>query len=138
MKMVRIFPSLSKPASPAILNNFSRPCDGILAATVNSISDRRSLTFGGIITNANNNSATLGFVFKNDRYKEIKYTRAFGFESLVGNVGGYIGLFLGFAIWQLPDAIEFLTSKFHAQMSGKTYLLHVPLVDFLIRKWVFY
>ena len=34
--------------------------------------------------------------------KEIKQIMAFGIESLIANVGGYIGLFLGFAIIQLP------------------------------------
>ena len=38
-------------------------------------------------------------------YKVIKSVRSFDGESLVGNLGGYIGLFLGFAIWQAPDLI---------------------------------
>ena len=43
------------------------------------------------------------FVFKVDTYKEIKKDRAFNIESFIGNVGGYIGLFLGFAIWSIPE-----------------------------------
>ena len=45
----------------------------------------------------------LEFIFKADTYKEIRKDRAFNIESLVGNVGGYIGLFLGFAIWSIPE-----------------------------------
>ena len=58
---------------------------------------------------------------KNEEYKEIKYTRAFDIENLIGNVGGYIGLFLGFAIWQLPDTIEFIAKKCSALFGGKIY-----------------
>lgn len=34
--------------------------------------------------------------------KEIKQSRAFGIESLIGNIGGYMGLLLGVSIIQLP------------------------------------
>ena len=42
-------------------------------------------------------------VFKTAAYKEIKQDRAFNIESFIGNVGGYVGLFLGFAIWSIPE-----------------------------------
>ena len=44
--------------------------------------------------------------FKSPTYKIIKNVRAFNEESLVGNMGGYVGLFLGFAIWQAPELIH--------------------------------
>ena len=34
--------------------------------------------------------------------KEIKQSRAFGIESLIGNIGGYMGLLLGVSIIQIP------------------------------------
>ena len=37
------------------------------------------------------------------RYLEIKQTKAYTFTNLVGNVGGYIGLFLGYAILNTPS-----------------------------------
>ena len=51
-------------------------------------------------------SAKVAFVFRNQDYKEIRHKREFDFESLIGNVGGYVGLLLGFALWQIPDAIK--------------------------------
>jgi len=54
---------------------------------------------------------TISVGFKSFNYKEIKHIKAFTIESWVGNVGGYIGLFLGCAIWQVPDFIEFLFKK---------------------------
>ena len=43
-------------------------------------------------------------------FKEIKQTRAYSLQSLVGNVGGYIGLFLGYAIMDLPPLINSFVS----------------------------
>ena len=124
-KMKKVYIPLSpfKPASPKFLEKFLRPCDRIQAATFNTVSERRQLTWGGSISTDGVNSADVGFHFKNDRYKEIRYTRAFDIESLIGNVGGYIGLFLGFAIWQIPEAIEFLKIKLQTLQGGNKNLI---------------
>ena len=50
-------------------------------------------------------------VFKNPYYEEILHVKSFSVESWVGNVGGYAGLFLGVAFWQLPDLIQYMKSK---------------------------
>ena len=60
-----------------------------------------------------NESSTAFFIdFSNSDFKEIKEVEAFGIESLVGNVGGYIGLFLGLSIIQLPTFCVFWGQKF--------------------------
>ena len=41
-------------------------------------------------------------MFRQTRFREVEQIRAYDFESLVGNVGGYIGMFLGYAISNLP------------------------------------
>ena len=43
--------------------------------------------------------------FQGDTYMEITQTRAIDGQSLIGNAGGYVGLFLGVALLQLPSAI---------------------------------
>ena len=53
----------------------------------------------------------IDITFKNSKYKEIKDVQAFNIESYIGNVGGYVGLFIGVAIWQTPDFIEFVFKK---------------------------
>ena len=40
--------------------------------------------------------------FRSNRFMEIKQIQAYNFQNLVGNGGGYIGLFLGYSIVQLP------------------------------------
>ena len=39
-------------------------------------------------------------------FKQIEQIAAFNFESLVGNVGGYLGLFLGYALLNVPKLIQ--------------------------------
>ena len=54
-----------------------------------------------------NDSILLNIVdYLDQNFKEIKQVRAFGFESLIGNIGGYIGLFLGASIIQLPAFVQ--------------------------------
>lgn len=38
-------------------------------------------------------------------FKEIKQARKYSIQSLVGNAGGYIGLCLGYALWNIPTII---------------------------------
>ena len=44
-------------------------------------------------------------------YEEIEHTRDFDHQSLIGNIGGYIGMFIGVALWQAPDLFQFLSEK---------------------------
>ena len=51
-------------------------------------------------------------LFQGTTFTQIEQTRAYDFQSLVGNAGGYVGLFLGAAISQLPSAISMLLVYF--------------------------
>ena len=42
----------------------------------------------------------------------VEQSRAMGGLSLFGNLGGYIGIFLGVALMQLPDLLAYLISRF--------------------------
>ena len=46
--------------------------------------------------------------FQGSTYMEITQIRAYDGQSLIGNAGGYVGLFLGVALIQLPAAILYL------------------------------
>ena len=59
-------------------------------------------------------------------YMEIKHVRQYNFESLIGNAGGYLGLFLGYALLQLPACIAMAYSAARHALekiigSGKEY-----------------
>mgnify|MGYP001264530150 CR=1 FL=1 len=46
-----------------------------------------------------------------DTFKEIKQKRAYTPQSLVGNIGGYLGLFIGFTLLDLFDSMMACYSK---------------------------
>ena len=41
-------------------------------------------------------------IIQEPTYKEIKQVKAYDIEGFVGNAGGYVGLFLGYALLSLP------------------------------------
>ena len=41
--------------------------------------------------------------FPDNTYMEIQQVRDYGMQSVVGDAGGYIGMFLGFALLQIPE-----------------------------------
>ena len=47
----------------------------------------------------------LQFNFQGKTYMEIEQTRDYDLQSLIGNAGGYVGLFLGVCLMQLPQLL---------------------------------
>ena len=43
--------------------------------------------------------------FPNRKYRQITHVQEYGIESLVGNIGGYIGLFLGYSLLHFPTFV---------------------------------
>ena len=50
----------------------------------------------------------LSIDFDNSMFMDINHIRAFDIETLIGNAGGYLGLFTGYALSQLPQFIKYL------------------------------
>ena len=50
------------------------------------------------------------FMYEDRDYEEIQNTKAFDLESFVSGVGGFIGIFLGCSILQLPELLGYLKS----------------------------
>ena len=50
------------------------------------------------------------FLYDESDYEEMTNTKGFDFESFVSGVGGFIGIFLGYSILQIPDLLELLPS----------------------------
>ena len=44
-------------------------------------------------------------------FMEVEQTRALPFLGMFGNAGGYVGMFLGCALMQLPDFLKMNCSK---------------------------
>ena len=48
---------------------------------------------------------------------QIFYCRAIDIPTLIGNIGGYIGLCLGYSLLQIPELVVFLVKKFSSDWS---------------------
>ena len=53
------------------------------------------------------NFMMLRFFYQPKTFTEIYNAEAVGFESFWGGVGGFVGIFLGFSLMQIPDLISF-------------------------------
>ena len=66
------------------------------------------MTMISSIHSTNGRNLELKFQYRNDKYWEIRNTRDFGMTSLWSGVGGFVGIFLGFSLFQL---VEILLNK---------------------------
>jgi hypothetical protein len=95
-------------ANFTFVKKFTLPCTQVQAISFTSTGTQKPSNISDLIVGE---GGSLYVVFKSEMYKEIQHIRNFDAESLVGNIGGYIGLFLGFAFWQAPEALKLLTRK---------------------------
>ena len=65
---------------------------------------------------------TIELSYKDLTYKEIKKVRAYGTQTLIGNAGGYLGLFVGYTLVSFPDmlksAVKFINHLILPQMDA--------------------
>ena len=65
--------------------------------------------------------------FKDSSFMEIMHVRAFDIESLIGNAGGYLGLFTGYALLQLPNLV-ILISRWLCKIRNRCVQSHNEIV----------
>ena len=63
----------------------------------------------------------LRMYFMSKAYKEIQQVRAYGLTSLFGNIGGFVGLLLGYALVHLPGSIHATFKYLGLQILGGEY-----------------
>ena len=78
-----------------IIANHSTPCTEMY----NSIVSKWKRKSGG------GSWMLVKFLYEDQYYIEIKYWQDFGLESFISNLGGFIGIFLGYSMMQLPELI---------------------------------
>ena len=62
------------------------------------------------------NHTQITVYFRNNFYKQIIQVRAYTLMSLVGNVGGFVGLLLGYALVQIPGLISIIHTYFDEKL----------------------
>ena len=104
---------------PDALDQIDLPCDELIDVHSEKIYYPRG-TFGVDKLKDNielyDNTTRLMIFFDRSIYREITHYRDYNLEGLIGNGGGYVGLFLGFAAWQIPDFCYLLYSSFAAKI----------------------
>ena len=50
----------------------------------------------------------ISVMYGDEEFKEIKQTRAYNFQTLIGNAGGYVGLFVGYTLKEIPFFLEMI------------------------------
>ena len=59
----------------------------------------------GVSPNQVPGQAIIKILYKEKYYEEIQYLRAFDVEGFISNLGGFVGIFLGYSMMQLPDLL---------------------------------
>ena len=79
---------------------YTPPCDQMeVISTVN--------TYKQILTNNEKikNELRIDFNFLTKKYEEVQNLREYGMDSLWAEVGGYIGIFLGYSLLQVVEVL---------------------------------
>ena len=90
----------------AVLLSNKVPCDEMLILTIDSINNNPRPIPEDI---------SIQFHYTEKEYEEIKYIRAIGFESWLSNVGGFVGILLGYSLRELPELILVFANMFNCK-----------------------
>ena len=95
----------------AVTNSYTQPCDEM------SIGINAYQTTKPTESLINQSIFEITIKYPEKTYYEITNNQAFGFESFWSSVGGFVGIFLGFSLLQLPEFIigvmRRINDKFH-------------------------
>ena len=96
------------------LDQKDKPCDRMEVVTVSAVDSNPFPQPTDI---------AIKFVYSEQDYEEIQYKKAIGFETWLSNVGGFVGIFLGYSMMQFPEFLLFFAKVFNyerrVQLGGK-------------------
>ena len=83
---------------------YEKPCDEILVLSIDSINNSPIPIPDDI---------AIKFLYTEKMYEEIRYIKALGFENWLSNVGGFVGIFLGYSMMQFPEFLLLFADAFN-------------------------
>ena len=89
-----------------VLNLNEIPCNEMILLAIDSINSEPFPKPADI---------SMAFHYAEKTYEEITYTKLMGFEGWLSNVGGFIGIFLGYSILQIPELLVNIVGMLHKQ-----------------------
>ena len=96
-----------KIAEPkSILEGKQFPCYEMILLSIDSINNNPSPEPKDI---------SMAFYYPEKTYEEIKYSRMMGFDGWLSNVGGFVGIFLGYSMLQIPEFFVCILGLFHTK-----------------------
>ena len=101
----------------AVFDSYKQPCH-YMKVTTGVL--QKKLAFG--------HHLVLDFVYMDDFYQEIVNVRDFGFESFWSGVGGFVGIFLGYSLLQIPDLLEKLWASTAEKRLKMRKMSHVQIL----------
>ena len=91
-----------------VLRSYDSPCvEMIVSAKVESEKKHAS------------KEAAIKFIYVEPTYQEISNDKVFGLESFISGVGGFIGIFVGYSLLQIPELLEQLISMIKKHRTKK-------------------
>ena len=90
----------------SVLNLKQFPCTDMTLLSIDTINQEPSPQPDDI---------SIAFFYPVKTYEEIKYSRMMGFAGWLSNVGGFIGIFLGYSIMQIPELLVCIVDFFHSK-----------------------
>ena len=93
VEMSRIFDAIKHKKD--IMATYDEPCDHM---KVSVGFDQHPVLMDGYVL--------MELLYMETQYKETTNIREFGFESFWSSVGGFVGIFLGYSIMQIPQLLE--------------------------------
>ena len=76
-----------------ILASYDQPCDYMKVSI-------------GVLQQRYSSGLFMNLIYKEQDYQEVTNTRDFGFESFWSGVGGFLGIFIGYSLLELPETIK--------------------------------
>ena len=92
----------------SIIDSNDNPCEDMILQVTSKINQHPLIP---------PNDISVAFLYTDKYYEEIAYIRAFGFESFFSGVGGFVGIFLGYSMMQLPELFGYTFGLFYQLMS---------------------
>ena len=82
-----------------ILQWNTQPCNEMVLQTADFLNYKPVITPKG---------GAVAFYYSNKIFEEIQYSKAVEFQNWLSNVGGFVGIFLGYSLIQIPELFIFI------------------------------
>ena len=67
-----------------------------------SVDENKVYKYTRIQNIQNKNESSIKLIYRDRQYEEIRFSRGFGLEGYWSGIGGFVGIFIGFSMMQLP------------------------------------